>query len=68
MKEKLNACVTMQDSYDLFKSLDTDVLKDFVDTLKKAKTFIDLTMRDDFFYSQAKLELDYRDGLVGRVG
>ncbi len=68
MKEKLNACVTSQDSYDLFKSLDTDVLKDFVDTLTKVKTFIDITMRDDFFYSQAKLELGYRVGDVGRIG
>jgi hypothetical protein len=60
MKDKLSACVTMQDSYDLFKSLDLEVLKDFVNALDATVKFIDLTMRDEFLLNQAKYEIGRR--------
>lgn len=53
MKEKLAACVTMQDSYEVFSSWETIDLIRFVTTLKNTKEYIDLTMRDDYLLYQA---------------
>jgi hypothetical protein len=54
MKEKLAACVTYEDSHKLFSSWDKSQLDNFIDSLKKAKCYIDLTMRDDFLLRQAE--------------
>lgn len=54
MKEKLSACVTYEDSYKLFSSWDKPQIYNFITSLKSAKFFIDLTMRDDFLLRQAE--------------
>lgn len=60
MKEKLSACVSIWDSYELFKSLPKSLLEEFIGSLEKAKEYIDLTMRDDFLLMQAKQEVERR--------
>ena len=61
MREKLEACVTMGDSYGLFKSLEKEKIVEFVNALNKAKEFIELTNRDAFLLDQAEYELRYRN-------
>jgi hypothetical protein len=59
MKEKLNKCVTWQDSQDVLKDTPKEVIREFINALETAKEFIDLTMRDEFLLSQAVSYLQY---------
>jgi hypothetical protein len=54
MREKLAACVTFQDSHEVFTSMDSLDLNRFITALTSAKEFIDLTMRDNFLLNQAE--------------
>jgi hypothetical protein len=54
MREKLAACVTFQDSHEVFTSMDCLDLNRFIKALTDAKEFIDLTMRDNFLLNQAE--------------
>lgn len=60
MKEKLSACVTSNDSYKLFKSLDFSELALFIKALNHAKEYIELTMRDNYLLQQAEIEYENR--------
>jgi hypothetical protein len=54
MKEKLNKCVTWADSQKVWEDSPKHMVQDFVNALKKAKEFVDLTMRDEFLLTQAE--------------
>ena len=54
MKETLAACVTYQDSHEVFSKWDANQFEKFINSLKSAKEYIDLTMRDEFLLNQAE--------------
>jgi hypothetical protein len=59
MKEKLNKCITLADSENVFKETSNGVIQEFINALENAKNFIDLTMRDEFLLTQAISYLKY---------
>ena len=58
MKEQLEACNTIGDAIDLFKTWNKSQLEDFVNALEKANQYIELTMRDRFMLTAAKHRLE----------
>ncbi len=58
MKEKLIKCVTWSDSQKVWEESPRDMIQEFVDALKKAKEFVNLTMRDEFLLWQAESYLN----------
>lgn len=59
MKEKLNKCNVWADSQKVFEETPNEVIKEFIDALMKARTFIDLTMRDEFLLTQAQSYIQF---------
>ena len=60
LKDQLDSCSSVAESYEVFRKLKKDELADYVNTLEKASEYLDLDIRYQYLLDQAKAELSVR--------